>query len=167
MTWQYSVDGLVSVLVLVFVIYRQRRWQLLERRRSLRTPVLIGALGIVLIAGAASRSCGWTPTAVALLLGEALLAFMVGMWMGAVSEFRNHEARWQVRTGAVGSLLWVLLIGARIGVGGVVAHRLGAEIIASGGAAVILIAINRFGRRFMIVRRATSLGGEPSGSAAH
>ncbi len=161
---QHAVlEGIVVVLVLGLVVYRQTRWQVLDIGRIWRGPIILAVIGVVEARTALSGATFGT-TAVALLALEAVLSVAVGVGMGMLSQFRWAEGTLQARTGLVGSLLWFVMLALRLGVD-VWASAGGAKIVASAGFILLMLALNRAGRSLVLLRRAERMRPVAAGSA--
>ncbi|MEC3953370.1 hypothetical protein VMT65_10040 [Nocardia sp. CDC153] len=147
-----AVEGLVAVLVIGWIMYRQTRWQVLDPTRLWRGPIILGVVGFLQMK---SVLAGGTPsvTAVALLALSAALGLGFGLVMGLLSQVRTGAEGLEARTGWIGSALWIVLLAVRIGVD-VVARMAGAEAVTSIGAILLVVALNRVGRALVLARRA-------------
>jgi hypothetical protein len=159
---QAVLEGIVVVLVLGWIVYRQTRWQVLDPRRAWRGPIILAVIGVVEVrtslTGAAPGAA-----AVALLVLEAVSSVAVGVGMGLLSQFRWAEAGLEARTGLIGSLLWFVMLALRLGVD-VWASADGAKIVVSGGMIVLMLALNRAGRTLVLLRRAQRVRPVTAGS---
>ncbi|MBU3063352.1 hypothetical protein KO481_17685 [Nocardia sp. NEAU-G5] len=155
MTSQNVLEIGLAVLVLGWIVYRQTRWQTLERARIWRGPIILAVIGVVSMrTGLAGAALG--TTAVALLVLEAVLSLSVGVGMGMLSQIRNVDGSPAARTGLIGSLLWFVMLAVRVGVD-VWATADGAKIVASTGVILLMLALNRAGRTAVLMRRADQL----------
>ncbi|WP_327145721.1 hypothetical protein [Nocardia sp. NBC_01327] len=146
------VEGVIVVLVVGWIVYRQTQWQVLDPMRIWRGPIVLGVVGVLQMKTVlAGDTLGGT--AVALLVLSAVLSLGVGLAMGAVSQVRWIDGQWQARTGWLGSALWLVLLAVRIGVE-VCARSVGAGVVASVGAILLMLALNRAGRGVVLARRA-------------
>lgn len=146
------VEGAIIVLVVGWIMLRQTRWQDLNPMRMWRGPIILGVVGFVQLKSAIPAA-GISAVVVALLAVSAVLSIAVGLAMGALSQVRRTGAGWQARTGWLGSALWLVLLAVRIGVD-IGAKQLGADVVASVGAILIMLALNRAGRGVVLARRA-------------
>ncbi|MEC3918076.1 hypothetical protein [Nocardia sp. CDC160] len=146
------VEGLVAVLVIGWIMYRQTQWQVLDPTRLWRGPIILGLVGFLQMK---SVLAGGSPsvTAVALLALSAALGLGFGLVMGLLSQVRTGAEGLEARTGWIGSALWIVLLAVRIGVD-VVARMSGAEAVTSIGAILLVVALNRAGRALVLARRA-------------
>ncbi|MFJ9364745.1 hypothetical protein ACIRRA_10055 [Nocardia sp. NPDC101769] len=146
------VDGAVAVLVIGWIMYRQTQWQVLDANRLWRGPIILGLVGFLLMKSVVTGG-GLGVMSVALLAFSAALGVGIGVLMGVLSQVRRTAAGLEARTGWAGSLLWLVLLVARIGVD-VVAHLAGAVAVTSVGAILLVVALNRAGRALVLARRA-------------
>jgi hypothetical protein len=155
MSTQNAIDIVLVVAVLGWIIYRQSRWQVLDRARVWRGPIIVAIIGLVQVK-AAVPGAHLTEAAVGLLAFSAVLSLAVGAIMGSVSQLKHEDGVLWARTGTLGSMLWMVLIVVRIGVD-VWAHSVGATIVSSIGVILLMLALNRVGRSAMLLRRAEKL----------
>lgn len=155
------LEGVIVVLVLGWIIYRQTRWQMLDTTRMWRGPIILAVIG-VLTARSAVAGASIGGLAVVLLVLEAVLSAGVGVGMGMLSQVRRVDGNLQARTGLAGSLLWFVMLAVRLGVD-VWASASGAKIVASGGVILLMLALNRAGRTLVLLRRT----GQPDRVGAH
>ncbi|KAA0021196.1 hypothetical protein [Antrihabitans cavernicola] len=167
MTSQYALDIVIAVLVLGYIMWRQTQWRVVDHGKMWRLPIILGIIGVVAIGQSDTAAAGFTPLAIAVLVVEGALAVIVGVWMGGLSQFaRNEHGDLVARTGAAGSMLWLLLIAVRIALD-VAAVNMGAKVVASGGVILLMLALNRLGRTAVLARRAETLPAQLTSSAAH
>ncbi|MFF0612766.1 hypothetical protein ACFYUD_29290 [Nocardia tengchongensis] len=150
------VEGLVAVLVVGWIMYRQTRWQALDPNRLWRGPIVLGLVGFLQMKSVAAGG-GLGVTAVALLALSAVLGTGIGLVMGLLSQVRAGERGLEARTGWAGTLLWIVLLAVRIGVD-LVARASGAQVVTSIGAILLVVAVNRAGRALVLTRRAERAG---------
>ncbi|GAB2516379.1 hypothetical protein [Nocardia heshunensis] len=146
------VEGLVAVLVIGWIMYRQTQWQALDQTRLWRGPIVLGLIGFLQMKSVLTGG-GLGVLAVVLLALSAVLGLAFGLVMGQLSQVRVGAAGLEARTGWVGSLLWLVLLAVRIGID-VVAHANGAAVVTSIGAILLMVALNRAGRAVVLARRA-------------
>ncbi|MGW4249241.1 hypothetical protein [Nocardia sp. NPDC004722] len=146
------VEGLVAVLVIGWIMYRQTRWQVLDQSKLWRGPIVLGVVGVLQMKSVLANGAP-SVLAVTLLALSAVLALAVGLVMGQLSQVRSGAAGLEARTGWTGSLLWLVLLAVRIGVD-VVARANGAAVVTSVGAILLVVAVNRAGRAVVLARRA-------------
>jgi hypothetical protein len=153
--------------VLGWVIYRQLTWQVVSISRLWRMPVVLGIVGVVMLAETKSLN-SIQPIDLVILLGELVLSLGIGVAMGRMATFRTryqtasdvdtrkgevHDPNTTVtesRTGGWGAALWVVLIIVRVGIELAVSHYLHSALLSSTGTIVLVIAANRLARAFII-----------------
>ncbi|WIE75497.1 hypothetical protein [Curtobacterium sp. MCSS17_007] len=155
MTAQLLTNTVVGLLLVGLLAYRQATWRALDPTRVWRAPLVLGVVGVVVLA----RSAVTVTTLDVLFLGiEALLAVAVGLAMGSMTRFRtaatpdDHGRTLQARTGWVGAGLWLLLVAVRVGLD-VVGGHLGAHLLTSTGAILLVLALNRAARALVVDQR--------------
>ncbi|MVU77949.1 hypothetical protein GPX89_11915 [Nocardia sp. ET3-3] len=146
------VEGLVAVLVIGWIMFRQTQWQALDLTRLWRGPIILGVVGGLQMKSVLAGG-GIGVLAVALLALSGVLAVGVGLVMGLLSQVRSTAQGLEARTGWAGTLLWFVLLAVRIGVD-VVARASGAAVVTSVGAILVVVALNRAGRALVLARRA-------------
>jgi hypothetical protein len=162
MTPQSLITLAIALVVIVWIGVRQLSWQNLTQRSVWMMPGLLTVIGLVTLAGA-TKASDVTPGAVGVLLGELALSVGIGLVMGLITRFRRvdrdtvdnrgRQVLWQVRTGWIGLVLWVALIGIRIGID-VWAERSGlGPLVASTGAILLVIGVNRLCRSALLQLR--------------
>jgi hypothetical protein len=132
---------LIALAVIAVMMYRQLRWRAFDPARALRLPIVLGAIGIINLAGLK----GVTVTALdgTLFAVELLLSVGIGAAMGRLSVFRaGPDGALQTRTGWIGAALWAVLIAVRIGFDAVGAS-LGAHLLTQTGVILVLLAASR------------------------
>jgi hypothetical protein len=145
MTVQLLANTLVGIALVVFLAVRQASWRSVDPTRIRRGPLVLGAVGVVLLAQSAAVV---TTVDVVFLAVEAIVAVGLGLAMGALTRFRTaaepdrRGRTLQSRTGWVGAGLWVALIAVRI-VLDLVGGHLAAHLLTSTGAVLLTIAVNR------------------------
>lgn len=149
----------IGLLLLVYVGYRQTTWRTVDAARMLRTPVILGILGVYSLVRATG---GLTAFDIAVLGIELALTAGVGAWMGALAHFRRVDAaasggsRYESRTGWWGLALWLVVIVVRVGVDAV-ATRMGSHLATSTGVILLLFAVNRGIRAAVLSARVARL----------
>jgi len=160
-------DILIAIAVLGWVIFRQLTWQVVKISRLWRMPVILGIVGIVMLAQ--TKSLGSVqPVDLAILLGEIVLSLCVGAGMGRLATFRTRYQRpedvdhkngeihnpnsmvTESRTGGLGAALWLILIVVRIGIEFAVAHYIHSPLLESTGTILLVLAANRLARAFIV-----------------
>lgn len=153
---QTLADIVIGLALVGFLMYRQATWQFLDAGRIWRMPVVLGAIGVVMIAKSSAGPV--TSMDVAFIGAEVVVSIAVGLLMGSIAQFRvaarpDDEGRsLQTRTGGLGAVLWVVLIAVRIGMD-VLGSGLGAHLLSSTGMILLMIAVNRAARALVLDRR--------------
>lgn len=155
MSVQLLANIVIGLALVGFLAYRQATWQYLDPARVWRTPLVLGVVGIVVLA----QSAAAVTTLDVLFLGtEALVSVAAGLAMGGMTRFRTAAAAddkgrtLQVRTGWAGAGLWLLLIVVRVGLD-VLGGHLGAHLLTSTGAILLVLALNRAARALVVDQR--------------
>jgi hypothetical protein len=171
---QLVADVLLALALLVWVGYRQTTWTAVDPGRMWKMPLILAAVGLIFLTqGKDGGLLHITALDVALLVVEVLVSVGLGALMGVYSSFRQLtdgtraklEARaarkgrsvehvtLEARTGWVGLVLWLVLIVVRVGLG-IVSAKSGAELTASSGIIMLMVAANRATRIAVILSRA-------------
>lgn len=155
MSVQLLANIVIGLALVGFLAYRQATWQYLDPARVWRTPLVLGVVGIVVLA----QSAAAVTTLDVLFLGiEALVSVAAGLAMGGMTRFRTAGApdaegrTLQARTGWAGAGLWLLLIVVRVGLD-VLGGHLGAHLLTSTGAILLVLALNRAARALVVDQR--------------
>lgn len=148
------VEGLVIVVVVGWIMYRQTRWSLLDPQRLWRGPIILAVVGGLQLKSMADIQINGV--AIAMLAITAVVSVGVGLAMGSLSELRWARDGIEARTGWLGSVLWLVLLVVRIGMD-VVAHIEGAAVVTSVGVILLVVALNRVGRGLVLARRAEQM----------
>ncbi|MFJ7288815.1 hypothetical protein ACIQUC_10895 [Curtobacterium sp. NPDC098951] len=165
MSVQLLANILIGIALVAFLGYRQATWQYLDPTRIWRTPLVMAVVGVVVLTQTRSTI---TTTDVVLLGIEALVTVGVGLTMGSITRFRtvgtpDRKGRTiQSRTGALGAVLWIVLIAVRIGLD-VLGGHLGAHLLTSTGTILLVLALNRAARALVIDGRIPRGDRRPSG----
>ncbi|MGW8430211.1 hypothetical protein ACWGJ9_03715 [Curtobacterium citreum] len=155
MSVQLLANIVIGLALVGFLAYRQATWQYLDPARVWRTPLVLGVVGIVVLAQSAAAV---TTLDVLFLSIEALVSVAAGLAMGGMTRFRtaavaDDEGRTlQARTGWAGAGLWLLLIVVRVGLD-VLGGHLGAHLLTSTGAILLVLALNRAARALVVDQR--------------
>ncbi|MFI6171046.1 hypothetical protein ACIBCN_30005 [Nocardia sp. NPDC051052] len=165
MTSNNLLTAVLMIAILGWIIYRQNQWRPFDPARMWRGPLVLGIVGVVVLASADNAPAVHTVDIVVLVF-EAVLGLAVGALMGVLSKFVRQDGQLLVRTGAFASALWVALIAVRIGID-VVAVDIGAKAVLSVGAIIVLLAVSRLGRMLVISARAERLTGSRPMVRAH
>ncbi|MBT2501991.1 hypothetical protein [Curtobacterium sp. ISL-83] len=155
MSVQLFANVLIGLALVAFLAYRQATWQYLDPARIWRMPLVMGAVGLVVLA----QTKAAITTADIVFLGiEALVTIAIGLTMGAITRFRivgtpdGRGRTMQSRTGWLGASLWIVLIVVRIGLD-VLGGHLGAHLLTSTGTILLALALNRAARAVVIDQR--------------
>lgn len=165
MSVQLLANILIGIALVAFLGYRQATWQYLDPTRIWRTPLVMAVVGVVVLTRTRSTI---TTTDVVFLTIEALVTIGVGLTMGSITRFRtvgtpDRKGRTiQSRTGALGAVLWIVLIAVRIGLD-VLGGHLGAHLLTSTGTILLVLALNRAARALVIDGRIPRGDRRPSG----
>lgn len=170
MTISNAADILIAIGVLGWVIYRQLTWQIVRLSRLWRLPVILGVVGIIMLAQTRSLTV-IRPLDLAILGGELVIALIVGAGMGRMATFRTRAQRpgdvdhrngerhdpagtvIECRTGGWGAALWVILIVIRVGIELLVTQYDRSALLESLGTIVLVLALNRGARAFVVANR--------------
>ncbi len=163
MSVQLLVNGLLILLLIGWVGYRQMAWRPVSIARMWRGPGIFAVVGLILLVQQVKPS-SLTPLDLAVVAGELVFSLAVGAWMGAIAHFRplaepvrlgkdqRYVASYESRTGVFGLVLWVLVIGVRVGVD-VVAAQAGSHLVAATGIILLVFAANRAARTAVFAAR--------------
>ncbi|MFJ3384943.1 MULTISPECIES: hypothetical protein [unclassified Curtobacterium] len=155
MSVQLLANILIGLALVGFLAYRQATWRFLDPARVWRMPMVMAVVGVVVLA---QTKASITTTDIVFLGIEALVSVAVGLSMGSITKFRTVSTpddkgrTLQSRTGWSGAGLWVVLIGVRIGLD-VLGGHLGAHLLSSTGAVLLMLAINRAARALVLDQR--------------
>lgn len=155
MSVQLLANIVIGVALVGFLAYRQATWRYLDPARVWRAPLVMAVIGVVML----SRTGGTITTSDIVFLGiEALVGIAIGITTGRITAFRTATTpddkgrTLQSRTGWLGATLWVVLIAVRVGLD-VLGGHLGAHLLTSTGAIVLLLAVNRAARALVLDQR--------------
>lgn len=152
MSVQLLANVVIGLALVGFLAYRQATWQYLDPARIWKTPLIMGAIGLVLLAQTKTTV---TATDIVFLGVEALLAVGIGLLMGSITRFRTASTpdgkgrTLQSRTGAVGAVLWIVMIAVRVGLD-VAGEHLGAHLLTATGTILLMLAVNRAARAVVV-----------------
>ena len=156
----------VGIVVVVWIGGRQLRWRPVTQRSTWTIPLLLTAGGIVLLANEV-KPAAFTALGLGFLAIELALSVAIGSVMGVIAGFRRIDEstaaslarrgdpapEWETRTGWVGMVLWIVLIGVRIGLD-FLGERLGAgELLIATGTILFVVGINRLTRSAVLSYR--------------
>jgi hypothetical protein len=162
MTLQTVANALLILLLVGWIGFRQLRWRPVAVARMWRMPIILGVVGIFLVAGQ-SKGTVLTTFDIAVLLIELVIALGLGAIMGRIAQFRplprsvdRDAPEFESRTSWVGMVLWVLMIAIRVGID-IWATQAGSTIAASTGIILIVLAANRIARTAVFAARVAKL----------
>ena len=158
MTTTNLLEAILGLALIVYICTRQLTWTPVNVASMWRMPVILAIIGVVTVvqSGQGSRLTG---TDIALMLIEAAAAILTGAAMGFIAVFRPITERGlarvaamrrqpevaptrESRTGWLGIVLWVVLVGVRVGLG-FWGHSMGSAIAESSGIILLTVALNR------------------------
>lgn len=163
MTVQTIVNGLLILLLIGWVGYRQMVWRPVSIAKMWRFPAIFAVVGLVLLAQQVNPAA-LTPLDLTVVAGELVLSLAVGAWMGAIAHVRplaepvrmggdqRSVASHESRTGALGLVLWIVVIAVRVGVD-VLAAQAGSHLAAATGVIFLVFAANRAARTAVFAAR--------------
>ena len=155
MSVQLVANVIIGLALVAFLAYRQATWQYLDPTRIWRTPLVMGVIGVVVLA---QTKATITTTDVVFLAVEALITIGIGLTMGRITRFRtvgtpdSKGRTMQSRTGGLGAALWIVLIVVRVGLD-VLGGHLGAHLLTSTGTILLVLALNRAARALVVDQR--------------
>jgi hypothetical protein len=171
MNFSNSLDIVIALAVLCWIIYRQLTWQVISPTNVWRMPLIIAVVGVVMLA----QTKGLTDVSsmdVLILVGELVLAVVIGASMGFMARFRSrpqtaadikrkdgiqvHDPNITVtesRTGGWGAALWIIMIALRIGVEVLANQYFPSALLASTGTILLVVAANRAARALVVTMR--------------
>lgn len=162
MNLQLLLNGLLALALVAFISFRQLRWRPINVARMWRMPLILLVIGLITIANQVKGE-RVTGLDIGVLAVELVIALGVGAAMGRLAQFRPlsrtgdpNQPEFESRTGWVGMVLWIVMIGIRIGVD-VWALRNGALVAASTGVILIVLAANRAARTAVFAARVARL----------
>jgi hypothetical protein len=169
---QLVTNAILIVALVVWVGYRQLTWRAVDPGRMWRMPIILAIAGVATL-GSMTGLKSVSAVDIAVLLGELVISLGLGAVMGAIATLRPLTAdgirlyrethandrrpstslvTFETRTGWLGIVLWVALIGIRIGID-VLAGMAGSHLAASTGVILLMVAANRLARVAVIVYR--------------
>jgi hypothetical protein len=182
MTLQTLANIVLGLALIGYILYRQTSWRVFARSRMWRMPIVLGAIGVVMIAQTKGAGVVTSVDAVALSLELAISAGF-GAAMGALAVFRERtvpagdaapivrsgrrgdrsrsdifraadgsEVAVESRTGWLGLGLWIALIVIRVGID-FEAVRFGAALVTATGVILLMVAANRAVRVLVLSQR--------------
>ena len=166
MTITNLLEALLAVVGIVWICGKQLTWTAVNVQRMWRLPIILGAIGVITLMTTGSKAV-LTGVDLGLLAIELVAAVVTGAAMGWIAQFRPISpkalAAWrrgrrrddgveptvESRTGWIGIVLWVVLIAVRIGLA-VLGHSMGSALAESSGVILLVVAVNRMVRTFIL-----------------
>jgi hypothetical protein len=172
MTTSNVADILIALALVAWIMYRQFTWQLVSLAKLWKMPVIVAAVGIIMLAQSKSLTA-ITPIDIGILAVELIISLGLGAAMGSMARFRtrpqtaadvssrrNPSAAFnpavtviESRTGALGAALWLVLIAIRIGIEIAVNHYFHSAFLSSTGTILLVVAGNRVARALVVAGR--------------
>lgn len=172
MSIQLVSNAIIIVALVVFVGYRQMTWRAVDPARMWRLPIILGIVGVATL-GSMTKVSQITGVDLGVLLVELVISLGLGALMGAIAIIRpltddgirlyreahvgdrrqgSANVTFETRTGWLGMVLWLVLIGMRVGID-FFASAAGSTLAASTGVILLMVAANRIARVGIIVYR--------------
>jgi hypothetical protein len=172
MTTSNVADILIALALVAWIMYRQFTWQLVSLAKLWKMPVIVAAVGIIMLAQSKSLTA-ITPIDIGILAVELIISLGLGAALGSMARFRtrpqtaadvssrrNPSAAFnpavtviESRTGALGAALWLVLIAIRIGIEIAVNHYFHSAFLSSTGTILLVVAGNRVARALVVAGR--------------
>lgn len=163
MSVQMLGNAILIVLAIGWIGYRQMTWRPVSIAKMWRFPAIAAVVGAVLLVQQVKPST-LTPLDLVVVVVELAISLGIGAWMGAIAHFRplaqpvrlgsdaRYIATYESRTGVLGLVLWVVVIGIRVGVD-VLAGMAGSHLGAATGLILLVLAANRVARTAVFAAR--------------
>lgn len=163
MSVQMLGNAILIVLAIGWIGYRQMTWRPVSIAKMWRFPAIAAVVGAILLVQQV-RPTSLTPLDLVVVVVELVISLAVGAWMGAIAHFRplaqpvelgrdaRYLATYESRTGALGLVLWVLVIAVRVGVD-VLAGMAGSHLAEATGIILLVLAANRVARTAVFAAR--------------
>lgn len=152
MTVQEYADIAIGLGLVGWIVYRQLTWRIVSISRMWRLPLILGAIGAVMLA----QMNGGHPVSsvdLVVLIVELVISLGIGLVMGRIAVFRAQtETVLESRTGWLGLALWIVLVMVRVGIE-IVATGLGSTLASAMGVILVMVAANRIARVFVFAGR--------------
>jgi hypothetical protein len=137
-----ALTPLIGLVLIVWICSRQLRWRPADPARMWKLPLVLGVLGVILLA----RQAGTIRLVdVVILVISGVLALISGSAMGRIARFRPVLADPRLvesRAGWLGVAIWAGLVAVRVALD-VAGHRLGSDLALSTGSLLLMVALNR------------------------
>lgn len=180
MSIQLVVNGLLIVILIGYIAFRQLTWRAIDPARMWRMPAILALIGLVTISSTTKVHL-LTPTDIAFILIDIVISFGIGALMGVIATIRPMSSSaieayrqqqlardsgrsrnrrpigvvtLETRTGWLGLGLWVVFVAVRIGIDTLAGYA-GSAFVASTGMILIAVAANRAARIAVISYRAS------------
>jgi hypothetical protein len=162
MNIQTIANAAIILLLVGFIAFRQLQWRPVIVARMWRMPIIFGVIGLFLVS-TQTKGQAVTTLDMGVIVIELVIAVGVGAIMGRIAQFKKLDtgntpqaAEFASRTGWVGMVLWIVMIGIRVGID-IWATRSGAAFAASTGLILIVLAVNRLSRTAVFAARVAKL----------
>ncbi len=162
MNLQTLANAVIILLLVGWIAYRQLQWRPVIVSRMWRFPIIMAVIGLFVIS-TQTKGVKFTALDLGVIVIELVIAVGVGAIMGRIARFRKLDtgnapqaAEFASRTGWVGMVLWVVMIGVRVGID-IWATRSGAALAASTGIILLVLAANRLSRTAVFAARVAKL----------
>lgn len=156
------ISVLLGVALLIFISYRQLRWQPVDPRRLVLMPVVLLGVAVLTAVQSAGVLSAMHPGALDVLsiLLELAVGVIGGLLMGRLTRIERINGRVSSRVTGAGLAIWFGFIAFRIGMA-VLAHVNGAELAASTPLIFVMVAIVKGVQALVVTRRLARLS-DPS-----
>lgn len=163
MTLQLLASILLIVVLICWMGYRQLTWRPVAVAQLWRLPTALAVVGLALLARTTQPSA-LTALDLGVIVVELAISLAIGAWMGAIARFRRLDtpvrtgrdgrsvAFYESQTGALGLVLWVVVIMVRVGIDAL-AGMAGSHLAASTGVILLMFAANRAARAGVFAAR--------------
>lgn len=147
MTIQLLTNVVIGPALVGFLAFRQLRWSGIDRSSIWRLPIILGIVGVINI-GSMSKGTAIGSVDITFIGIELVVAVGIGLMMGRLTTFRpaarpDSKGRTiESRSGVGGAILWVVLIGVRVGLD-VLGGFLGAHLLTATGVILLTVAVSR------------------------
>lgn len=152
MTSSTLTDLVLGLALLFYFASRQLRWRAIEPGKMLKMPLVLGVVGVVLMA---RQTTTIKPVDIVILGVSAILAVVSGAMMGSITRFRPSPADPRVtetRAGWLGVAIWLGLVVVRVGLD-FAGHKMGSDLAVSSGVLLVILAVNRLTAALVVSAR--------------